>query len=262
MKADSTLQTIAINRENGRISWKDVIHLDSVYYNHPVNSYANPTIASDGKKIFAHFPAYGLIAYHLDGRKAWEYPHGIIAHWMSGGSSPIVQNGAVIINLSNASNPGILSLDCETGEVIRDIRNTEHIHSLANTNSTPAVLGDMLIMHQEAEIVAYDIKTGQEAWWWPTSTTAIATPLFMDSIMYLNTWSNWGEDKVRGLNFTYEELLSEYDSNHNRKLEQTEMPDTLMVYKRPESEACFCCLHEPEGRLVLLFLRRQRGWRH
>ncbi len=193
-ESDTSVQTIAINRENGGILWKDVILLDSVYFNHPVNSYVNPTIASDGKMIFADFPAYGLIAYHLDGQKAWEYKHGLIAHWMSGGSSPIVHDGSVIMNLSNASNPGILLLDCETGEIVQNIRNTEHIHSLSNTNSTPAMLGDLVIMHQEAEIVAYDIKTGQEAWWWPTSTTAIATPVFLDSIMYLNTWSNWGEE--------------------------------------------------------------------
>jgi outer membrane protein assembly factor BamB len=238
-ETDSTLYTIAINRKNGQIDWRDSIQFDAVYFNHPLNTYANPTIASDGKKIFAHFPGYGMIAYKLDGHKVWEYQHDLIAHMMSGGSSPIVHEGSVIFNMSSSTSPGILALDCETGDVVQNISNTEHLHSLANTNSTPAMLGNLIIMHQEVEIVAYNIKTGQEEWWWPTSTTAIATPVFRDSIMYLNTWSNFGEDKLKGLNFTYEELLTDYDFDNNRILDQNEMPATLMVYQRPESEVSF-----------------------
>jgi outer membrane protein assembly factor BamB len=238
-ETDSTLQTIAIKRETGQIDWKDIIPLESVYYNHPLNTYVNPSIASDGKKIFAHFPAYGLIAYSLDGQKAWEYKHELIAHMMSGGSSPIVHEGSVIFNMSSSNNPGIIVLDCETGEIIQNISTTEHIHSLVNTNSTPAILGDLIIMHQEVEIVAYNKNTGMEEWWWPTSTTAIGTPVFIDSIMYLNTWSNFGEEKLKGLNFTYEGLLADYDSDNNHVLDQKEMPESLMVYQRPESEVSF-----------------------
>ncbi|MCK4854232.1 MAG: hypothetical protein KAT31_08215, partial [Bacteroidales bacterium] len=52
--SDSLLYTIAIGRQKGEILWKDSVALKKYYSLHPVNSYANPTVASDGKKIFAH----------------------------------------------------------------------------------------------------------------------------------------------------------------------------------------------------------------
>ena len=81
---DSLLYTFAINRENGEILWRDSIIPNGFYNMHSINSYANPTIASDGKRIFAAFMNYGLICYDLEGNKLWEYPHEIVTDFYGG----------------------------------------------------------------------------------------------------------------------------------------------------------------------------------
>ena len=48
---DSLLYVFALDRKNGEILWKDSIIPNEYYNMHSLNSYANPTIASDGKRI-------------------------------------------------------------------------------------------------------------------------------------------------------------------------------------------------------------------
>ena len=68
---DSLLYTLAINRENGEILWKNFVTPDEYYELHPINTFANPTVASDGERIFSSFPNYGLIAYDLEDYDIW-----------------------------------------------------------------------------------------------------------------------------------------------------------------------------------------------
>ncbi|MCK5461353.1 MAG: PQQ-binding-like beta-propeller repeat protein, partial [Bacteroidales bacterium] len=232
--SDSLLYTLAINRENGEILWKDSVALQTYYSLHPVNSYANPTVASDGKKIFAHFPGYGLIAYDLNGGKIWEFQHAPITVYLAGSSSPVVLDSIVIVNVNGWQDPRLQALDCETGDTLWAIRDPEHRWTSRDCSASPVLWGDLIIMHQESEIVAYNIHDGKSEWWFATPTEGVGTPVISDDMLYVGTWSSFGEKSVRGDMLLFEDLVMDYDKNGNKLIEQEEFPDNIPVYQRPE----------------------------
>jgi len=235
-KADSMLHTFALNRENGEILWADSVAPDILYGIHPVSSYANSTTASDGSGLFSHFPGYGLIAYQLDGSKKWEYLHPPTTNYFRGGCSPVVRDSVVIFNVSIWPNPRIQAQDCKTGDSLFVIQDSAHFNTLDVTNATPVFWRDLLIMHQDYKIVAYNMKRREAEWWLSTPTTANSTPVVHDDVVYVGAWTNFGEKKMRGFSYSFDVLLSNYDKNQNQKLEQKEIPDSVMIYQRPESK--------------------------
>jgi len=235
-KADSMLHTFAINRENGAIIWADSVAPDTLFHTHPVNSYTNPTVVSNGKRVFSHFPCYGLIAYELDGIKSWEYRHSPTTHRLRGGGSPVIRDSVVIFNVSIWPNPRIQAQDCETGDSLWVLQDTVHYYTLDVTNASPVFHGDLLIMHQYRNIVGYNMKNRNVEWWLEIPTTAVSTPVVDNDVVYIGTWTNFGEERVRGMKYSFEELISAFDLDHNQKLDQEEIPDSLMVYQRSESK--------------------------
>jgi outer membrane protein assembly factor BamB len=234
-RTDTMLHTFAMNRENGALLWKDSVRLRRAYRLHPVNTYANPTIASNGAQIFSHFPGYGLIAYDLDGQRMWEYKHRPIAARTGGASSPVIVDNMVIINLNRMKDPRIQALDCDTGDTLWAIRDPDHIHNLPGSSASPVIYKDLIIMHQSMEIVAYNISDQTTEWWLNTPTTAVVTPVILDDVLYTSTWVHLGEKNLQASGLDFEYFLERFDSNGNRKIEKGEVPDSLLVSQRPES---------------------------
>lgn len=255
-KEDSMLHTFALNRENGEMLWKDSVKLWWLYELHPVNSYANPTVASDGNRLYSHLHGYGLIAYELDGEKCWEFRHKPLGHRIGGGSSPIVKDSMVLVNINHYLDTKIQALDCATGDTIWAIRDSVNKWKTHSSTSSPVIWGNLLIIHQLMNVMAYNILTGEAEWWLSTPTTGISTPVVYKDVMYLGTWINVGEksDRRLGNNFSFNDLIRYYDKNQNQKLEQAEIPDTVMFYHRPESTS------EPETARALNDDRTYQNW--
>ena len=115
---DSLLYTFALCREHGEILWRDSVRLENSYFIHPTTTHANPTVASNGNMIFSHFPAYGLLAYDLDGNRAWEFTHEILSQSIYGGSaSPVIADTVLILLVNSETDPRIVGLDLQTGDL-------------------------------------------------------------------------------------------------------------------------------------------------
>ena len=233
--SDSLLYTLAINRENGEILWKNSAKPDNYYSLHPINTYANPTVASDGERIFASFPNYGLIAYDLNGGKLWESRHQGISHSMKGSVSPLVLDSMIIMHIVFPGDPRIVSFSCQTGDSIWTIRADEHPWASLDGCATPVIFKDLLILHLFQTIVAYKLSDGSAEWWLYTPTVGIGTPVIKESMLYLNTWTQGGEKKNTGKQMSFTEVLKECDMNANRRIEKDEFKDDMMVFHRPET---------------------------
>lgn len=228
---DSLLYTIAINRHTGEHLWKDPVKPHGFYEMHPVRTYAISTIASNGERIYAAFPNYGLVAYDLDGTKVWSYPHEILSDRNYGGaSSPIIADSIVIYQVSSKNEGRIVGLDCMTGDSIWIIRKAG-----AYSCATPVIYDSLMIIHGKNSLVAYHLTKGNAIWWLDTPATGVATPLITNNMVYLNTWTRAGEKSTRGMQVPFEELLREFDINENNKIEINELPDDFIIFERPES---------------------------
>lgn len=234
--SDSLLYTFAINRENGTILWKDSVQPSGYYSLHPMHSYASPTIASDGERIFASFPNYGLIAYELDGNRIWDFPHEIIAEFYYGGaSSPEVADSIVILLINSKADPRIVALDCQTGDSVWTIRADGEQWASLTSCATPIFHDDLMIMHFKQVIVAYNLFDREPTWWLFTPTSSVGTPVITDNMLFLNTWVQGGEEIERRDLLSFSELLNKCDKDSNGTIEQAEISDDLKLYHRHET---------------------------
>ncbi len=231
---DSLLWTFAIDRENGELIWKDSVLPDLCYTMHPLNSYANPTIASNGRNIFASFPNYGIISYDLDGIKRWEYLHQPVPDFYGSACSPIVHDSIVILNIDCKEDPRIVALACETGDSIWTIRYGANEWDYIGSNSTPVIWRDILLVHASNYLIAYDLVTLGCKWWMPLPGNGVASPVIAGENLVLNTYLQLGEKKLRLPNTDYSYYLEEIDTNGNGILEQNEFRDDMIVFTRPE----------------------------
>lgn len=231
----SLLCTYAINRENGTLLWSDTVKADTLVNLHAVNGYANPTVLSDGKRIYAEFPEYGMVTYDLDGKKEWEFRHEAIAEFYGGSSSPVLWDSTIVLIVNPRSDQRIYGLDAQSGDSTWCIRpGKDQSWYGSKICSTPLISGDLMILHYSGHIVAYDMPGLKVKWWIRVPTSGTGSPVLEGNVLYLNAWIQMGEQKLHHLDRSFEEYLSYYDENQNRKLEQVEIPDTLYGFQRPE----------------------------
>lgn len=234
--SDSLLYTMAIHRKSGEILWKDQLEPNGFCDLHPMHTYANPTVASDGERIYAAFPNYGLVAYQVDGTKLWEYPHEIVStFYYTGASSPVIVDGIVIYLVSSRTDPRIVGLDCFTGDSIWTIRDAEPSRFSPYSCATPVIHDSLLIFHMSKTVAAYHMSEGKAVWWLNTPTTAVGTPVIDGNTLFLNSWLQGGEKSDRGAFLSFSELLKKCDKNANGKVEQGEFDDDMPVYIRSEN---------------------------
>ncbi len=124
-------------------------------------------------------------------------------------------------------------MDCETGDTLWAIRDPEHKWASPVCSATPVLWGDLIIMHQGYEIVAYNIHDRKSEWWLATPTEGVGTPVVRDDMLYVGTWCSFGEKSQRGEDLLFEDLVMDYDKNGNKLIEQEEFPDSIIVYQRP-----------------------------
>lgn len=233
--SDSLLYTVAINRKNGEILWKDSVKANNYFSMHPVNSYASPTVASDGKNIFAHFPNYGLIAYDLNGVKIWDLQHKETFGREEGSISPLVVDSIVIMNINSNEDPRILALSCQTGDTIWMVSHPEHQGASFSGTATPLIWNDIIIIHRWNEIIALNLVDGQPEWWMNTPSKGIGTPVIQDDLLFVNTWTNFGDQIARDSQPSFDDLVRDYDKNSNMRIEKDEFPDDMLLFDRPGS---------------------------
>ncbi|MEN8228673.1 MAG: PQQ-binding-like beta-propeller repeat protein [Bacteroidota bacterium] len=233
---DSLLYTMAIGRENGEVLWKDSVKPHGYYDRHPMYTYADPTVASDGSRVFASFPNYGLIAYDLKGNKLWEYTHELISQYFNGGaSSPIVIDSMVVLIVNSEKDPRIVTLNAATGDPVWTIRGADKGWGPMWTTATPVVYNETMILHFSDRIASVAITDGAVKWWIMVPSTGVTTPVIMEDMMYVNTWINGGEESVRGKRIPFAELLEDYDENGDGKIVIDELKEDLKFTQRPEN---------------------------
>ena len=161
-----------IDKRTGKVLWERTAH-EGVPRRprHPKATLANPTPATDGRRVVAYFGSEGLYAYDFDGRLLWKKDLGPLdaaffaapdAQW-GVASSPVVHDGVVYLQCDVLNDPFVAAFDLETGrERWRTPRKD------VPTWSTPLVVEQgartLLLLNGWKQVAAYDAKTGKEVW--------------------------------------------------------------------------------------------------
>ena len=162
---------------------------------HPKSTHANTSVATDGNHVVAFFGSEGLYCYDFTGKLLWQKSFGVLksvffimknAEWEFA-SSPIIYNGAVIIQCDVLENSFVAAYDVKTGkELWKTDRNeypgwcTPNIY----TNAGKAYV----VVNGYKHRGGYDFQTGKEVWRMSGGgDIQIPTPVIGKDLIYFNS---------------------------------------------------------------------------
>lgn len=168
-----TWEVICLDRATGEEIWrKEAYKGVPKIKRHPKSSHASSTAATDGKHVVAFFGSEGLYCYDFDGNLLWKRDFGVLdsswytmpeAQWEFA-SSPVIHQGAVVIQVDVQENSFIAALNIEDGETIWKTERDE-----IPTWSSPAIYAGsdrtQVIVNGYKHIGSYDFLTGEPIWW-------------------------------------------------------------------------------------------------
>jgi outer membrane protein assembly factor BamB len=162
-----TLKVFAVDATTGKIVWDRTAFEGPPYDDrHSSNTYASPTVVTDGTWVYAFFESAGFYAYDMNGTLKWKLDLGGMAKAGLGpGTSPVIHDRLVILQCDQEMGDGsfLAAFDRTTGkEVWRALRTTRR------SWATPIIVtsgGRPELMASGAEmVIAYDPNTGKELW--------------------------------------------------------------------------------------------------
>lgn len=183
---------LAFDRKDGKQLWHvEVSQGGFPAKNHPKNTEATPTIASDGERLlvtFFHHETVQATALDFNGKQLWQQTVGAFnpkKYEYGYAPSPLLYRGTVIIASEYDGKSFIAALDRTTG---KDVWRTPRPDNISF--STPAIAHvagkNQLLLTGNERITSFDPASGKELW----STKGVATATCGTVV--------WNEDTVFG----------------------------------------------------------------
>ncbi|MEM1062261.1 MAG: PQQ-binding-like beta-propeller repeat protein [Planctomycetota bacterium] len=184
-EANQTQSVVAVGLD-GRARWSRLVHRGGFARRiHPNNTHASPTVASDGKSLFAVFNNGGsvtLSSFGLDGTARWQKTLGPFVpqrYEFGYGPSPIVHDGKVIVAAECDTGAFITARDVATGGEVWRIKRPSDITFSSPIVTTIAGREQMLISGNHM-VASYDPATGTELWSVDATTQATCGTMVWD----------------------------------------------------------------------------------
>ncbi|MDX2150252.1 MAG: PQQ-binding-like beta-propeller repeat protein [Bryobacteraceae bacterium] len=186
---------------------------------HPLNGPTTPTLATDGKNVFAFFPEFGLVAYDLEGKELWRTAVGPFGAIQGMAVSPVYAEGLVTLLIDTPDEASLRAYDAKTG---KEKWKAERPVGVLGSYATPSLYKPangplQLIVAGAVELTAYQVKTGERLWWARgVSHAPAALPLVAgDSVYTLEPSGDTGPP--------FSALSKPYDKNQNGLVELAEL---------------------------------------
>lgn len=159
---------LCFDRRNGRKLWQTELHRGALPKKHGKNSFASPTPACDGERVFLPFVAaegFWLASLDLDGRIVWKKRLGEF-HSMHGyGASPVFYKSLVIVVADHVNGSFIMALHRRTGDVVWKTSRDDYRLGTYASPSVGRVAGrEQLFLQGPFKVFSYDPASGKLLW--------------------------------------------------------------------------------------------------
>jgi outer membrane protein assembly factor BamB len=186
---------MALDKSSGDVVWtKTAYEGVPEVKRHPKATHANSSPATDGEHVVVFFGSEGLYCYDTDGALLWSKDFGLLdsgffmvksAQW-GFASSPIIHDGAVIVQADVQGDSFLAAFDVKSGEELwRTVRDD------VPTWGTPTIYqgGDTtrIAVNGWHHIGGYDFATGEEVWKLEGGgDIPVPTPVFADGLIFIH----------------------------------------------------------------------------
>lgn len=189
-----SFRVYCLNKKTGRVMWEKEIHAGvPKVKRHVKASFANPTPATDGKKLIVSFGSEGLYCFDLDGKLLWKLDLGVLDggwssdpdfHW-GFASSPVIYKHLVIVQCDTQKQSFIGAFNLADGKRVWQTEREED-----TSWSTPTIYegkdGAELITSGTKFYRGYDPLSGKELWRLADDTDVkIPTPITANDLYFL-----------------------------------------------------------------------------
>ena len=231
------LITLAIDRQDGKILWRQVVQAETKVRFHPMNNPASSTPAADDKHVYVYFGTYGLLCYDHAGNEVWQRKIDTPKSKYGMATSPILYEDKVILVLDgDGGSSRLLAVNRDTGETV-----WEQPRSLFKAGwSTPIIWrhgeAEELVVLGSKRLTSYDPSTGEEIWWaGGFSHETVGIPVTGDGLLFAGAAAlgGRGDDKLDSAG-TWKMTVEEFDKNHDNQIQRDEMTKGFAFIQRPE----------------------------
>ena len=231
------LITLCIDREHGKILWRQVIQAERKARLHPMNGPAAPTPAADEKHVYVYFGTYGLLCYDHKGSKVWQRRIATPKNHFGVATSPILYKDKVIMVLDeNGGRSRLLAVNRDTGKTA-----WEQPRSLFRAGwSTPMIWRhdgvEELIVLGYKRLTSYKPSTGEEIWWaGGFSEETIGIPVTGEGLLFVSAAPPGGRgEKKIDVARTWKVTVGEFDRNKDNQIQRAEMTRGFTIPQRME----------------------------
>ena len=177
---------VCFDRRNGKQLWMTEIHRGGFPARiHGKNTHATPSVATDGKTLFASFhnsDSIQLTALSLEGKKLWSKKAGAFVpriYKYGYASSPLIYKSTVIVGGESEVGGFLVAFDRKTG---RQIWRTPRSRRMSFSSPIVAnVAGrEQLVISSDKQIWSYDPAKGKLLWRKPAVCTVTCGTLVWD----------------------------------------------------------------------------------
>jgi outer membrane protein assembly factor BamB len=174
------LYTLGLETGSGRILWKQEVPRPRQEKLHTLNNPASPTPVTDGDRVYAFFPDFGLLSYTRDGQERWRLPLGPFKNVYGIGASPVLADDVVVLVIDQSENSFIVAVDRIDGKIRWKRPRPEALSGA----STPAVIrwpsdSSLILAPGSFRMDAYSARDGEVVWWvlgLPSEMKSVRTP--------------------------------------------------------------------------------------
>ncbi len=195
--APQSLRTVCLDSKTGATVWDvEAFHQPEGVAIHGKNSHASPTPVTDGKRLFVHFGANGTASLSLtDGKVLWRNQELRYAPVHGNGGSPVLVDGAVVVNCDGGDQQFVAALDQESGKICwRTSRSTKPERGFSFGTSLVIQNGEeqQIICPASDAVLAYEPATGREIWkvTYPGGYSVVPRPVFGHGLLFVCTGYN------------------------------------------------------------------------
>ncbi|MCX8156907.1 MAG: PQQ-binding-like beta-propeller repeat protein [Verrucomicrobiae bacterium] len=214
------LLTLCYNRRDGRELWRQGVVPEKP--ERGMGAMASPTPATDGRRVYVYFGAFGLVSYDFAGKEIWRRPLPTPVTQHGAGASPVVANGVVVINRDADVDAHLLAVSAEDGRTLWDVKRPEARRGFATPLLWPAHQPELVILPGTLQLAAYRLKDGAAVWRARgLPNEMVASPIFGEGLFFAAGWTpGAGMPVLPG----FDELLAQGDQDKDGRLTREEAP--------------------------------------
>jgi outer membrane protein assembly factor BamB len=179
------LHVICLNAKDGSLLWRRRFRATGRTMCHPKTNVAAPSLASDGRRLFALYSSNDLICLDLDGNLlwmrglTWDYPNA--SNSLGLASSPVVAGNTLVVQSENDSNSFAAGIEIKNG------KNQWKIARPKAANWTSPVLLDetSVALQSSAGVHVVEAATGKKKWHYRDGASTIPTLAAANGVLYV-----------------------------------------------------------------------------